>query len=227
MARTTKTGRRTVLVTGASRGIGKAIKEVLARVPGYDILAPSRQEMDLSDMRSVRRYVRARPDVDILVNNAGINILQSLEEIDDATFMEMLNVNLRGPLTAIREVAPHMKARRFGRIINMSSIWGSRSKERRGLYSMTKFGLNGITKTLAHELGGHGVLVNAVCPGYVNTDLVRRNVPPEEQKAIKKAIPLKRFAEPVEIARLVRFLVSEDNTYITGQVLVIDGGLLA
>jgi 3-oxoacyl-[acyl-carrier protein] reductase len=215
------------LVTGASRGLGRAIQNTLRGVSGYEILAPSRQEMDLSDMRSVERYIRARPDVDILVNNAGINLLRTVEAIDDAAFAAMIAVNLQGPLTLIRELAPHMKKSRFGRIVNISSIWGVRSKESRSLYSSTKFALNGVTKSLAHELGGYGILVNSVCPGYVNTELTQANVPALEQEAIKKAIPLGRFAEPEEIARFVRFLVSEENTYITGQSLVIDGGFLA
>jgi 3-oxoacyl-[acyl-carrier protein] reductase len=178
-------------------------------------------------MRSVERYARAHAGVDILVNNAGINLLCAIEGIDDDTFAEMIAVNLQGPLTLIRELAPHMKRQGFGRIVNISSIWGLRSKERRTLYSSTKFALNGATKALARELGGHGILVNAVCPGYVNTELTRTNVPPAEQEAIKRTIPLGRFAEPGEIARLVRWLVSGENTYLTGQALVIDGGFLA
>jgi 3-oxoacyl-[acyl-carrier protein] reductase len=223
----TKARKQTVLITGASRGIGKAIRKLFARVPGYEILAPSRREMDLSDVRSVERYVRARSRVDILINNAGINLLRPVEAIDDAAFAQMLSVNLQGPLTLIREVVPHMKARRRGRIVNMSSILGLRSKERRCLYSMTKFGINGITKALARELGAFGILVNSVCPGFINTDLMRRNIPPAERKELLRAIPLERFGEPEEIAELVRFLVSEQNTYITGQTLVIDGGYLA
>ncbi len=219
--------KRTVLVTGGSRGIGKAIVEVLRQTGDYDVLAPSRQEMNLSDVSSIEAYIRARPAVDILVNNAGINLLRPLEAIDDGAFSEMISVNLRGPLAAIREVAPHMKSRRYGRIVNVSSIFGVRSKERRGLYSMTKFGLNGLTHALARELGADGILVNSVCPGYVNTELTKANVPPADQEAVQKQIPLARFAEPEEIARFVRFLISEENTYITGQTLIIDGGFLA
>lgn len=221
------TTRRKVLITGASRGIGKAIRESLGEVPGHEILAPSRREMDLMDMRSVERYARAQPDVEILVNNAGINLLRTLETIDDQSFAAMIAVNLQGPLTLIRELVPHMKRRGFGRIVNISSIWGLRSKESRTLYSSTKFALNGATRALARELGGHGILVNAVCPGYVNTELTQTNVTPAEQEALKQVIPLGRFAEPEEVARLVRWLVSEENTYVTGQELIIDGGFLA
>jgi 3-oxoacyl-[acyl-carrier protein] reductase len=222
-----KSTKRTVLITGASRGIGKAIRDLFARSRTYQILAPSRREMDLTDMRSVERYVRAQPGIDILINNAGINLLRNVEAIDDDAFGEMLSVNLRGPLTLMREVVPHMKARRFGRIVNMSSILGLRSKERRALYSMTKFGVNGITKAAARELGGFGILVNSVCPGFIDTDLMRGNIPLLERNELKKAIPLKRFGKPEEIAKLVRFLVSDENSYITGQTLVIDGGFLA
>lgn len=218
---------RTVLVTGASRGIGKAIRDVLADTGQYTILAPTRQEMSLDDPESIERYLQEAPDVDILINNAGINILKPVDEIDDESLRQMLSVNLEAPLRLISRVVPYMKSQIFGRIVNISSIWGVRSKELRTLYSTTKSGLNGITKALARELGAYNILVNSVCPGYVNTELTQKNVSPQEQEIIKKTIPLGRFAEPNEIATFIKFLVSDENNYITGQILVIDGGFLA
>jgi len=219
--------KKTVLITGASRGIGKAIYDALAQSGLYAILAPTRQDMNLSDSESIERYMQNIPGVDIVINDAGINILKAVDEADDDSLGQMMSVNLEAPLRIIRHVVPHMKSQKYGRIINISSIWGVRSKELRVLYSMTKFGLNGMTRALARELGSYNILVNSVCPGYVNTEMTRKNVPLNEREMIEKTIPLGRFAEPEEIARFTKFLISDENTYITGQTLVIDGGFLA
>ena len=120
-----------------------------------------------------------------------------------------------------------MKRIKFGRIVNVSSIWGIRSKEKRTLYSAAKFGVNGITKALARELGPYNILVNSICPGYVDTSLTQKNISYEEQIKIKAEIPLRRFADPNEIAESIAFLIDKRNTYITGHTLIIDGGFLA
>jgi 3-oxoacyl-[acyl-carrier protein] reductase len=218
---------KTVLITGTSRGIGKAIYEALIETSHYTILAPTRQEMNLDNVASIERYLRNIPGVDILINNAGINILKAVGEIEEDSLRQMTSVNLEAPLRIIRHVVPHMKSQRYGHIVNISSIWGIRSKELRVLYSMTKFGLNGLTKALAHELGPYNILVNSVCPGYVNTELTRKNISQQELEIIKGTIPLGRLAEPQEIAAFIKFLISSENTYITGQLLTIDGGFLA
>jgi len=219
--------RKRVLITGASRGIGKAVHELLSRDAGIEVLAPARSEMDLCSAESVGSYMEKHRDIDVLINNAGINLLRGIGEIDDTAVKAMLSVNLEAPLRLIRHVVPYMKQVRSGRIVNISSIWGVRSKELRTLYSMTKFGINGMTKSLARELGPFGILVNSVCPGFTNTELTQQNLSSEEQDEIRKDIPLGRFAEPKEIAGFIAYLASEENTYITGQVLVIDGGFLA
>jgi len=181
----------------------------------------------LANASSVRNYLSQCPDLDALVNVAGINILGKIEELDEAAVGQMCQTNLIAPLQLIRGVVCGMRRRGGGRIVNFSSIWGVRSKELRTLYSMTKFGLTGMTKALARELGPDGILVNAVAPGYVNTEMTRKNVPPAEQARLCAEIPLRRMADPYEIARLVRFLISDENSYITGQSIVIDGGFLA
>jgi NAD(P)-dependent dehydrogenase (short-subunit alcohol dehydrogenase family) len=218
--------KKTVLITGSSRGIGKAIHDVLSDTGQYTISAPTRQEMRLNEPESIERYLQKVTGVDILINNAGINILKAVDKIDDNSLHQMLSVNLEAPLRLIRRIVPYMKSHMFGRIVNISSIWGIQSKELRTLYSMTKFGLNGITKALGRELGAYNILVNSVCPGYVNTELTQKNIPFHEQEIIKKTIPLGRFAEPKEIATFIKFLISDENSYITGQTLVIDGGFL-
>ncbi|MGE4266589.1 MAG: SDR family NAD(P)-dependent oxidoreductase [Deferribacterales bacterium] len=218
---------KNVLVTGGAKGIGKAICDEF-RSCGYNVFSPARQEMDISNPDSIHNYAESlKTAIDVLVNNAGINILGGIEEIDENDIAAMINTNLTGPLALIKAIVPYMKKNGYGRIINISSIWGVRSKERRLLYSASKFGINGVTKSLAGELGKYNILVNSVAPGYVNTELTQKNVSPEEQAKIKSTIPLGRFAEPCEIAKVVRFLGSEDNTYITGQVITADGGFLA
>ncbi len=219
--------KRTILVTGGSRGIGNSIVELLRADDSMEVVAPSRTELDLLDPESISRFLAGAPDFDGLVNAAGINILGKLETLDDATIDSMYSTNLLAPLKLIQGVVPGMRRRGGGRIVNFGSIWGVRSKEFRTLYSMTKFGLVGVTRALARELGPDHILINTVAPGYVLTEMTRKNVPPEEQARLCGEIPLRRMAEPVEIARLVRFLLSEENTYITGQNITIDGGFLA
>lgn len=220
--------RKNVLLTGSGRGIGKAIKDLLEETDQYNLIMPSRKDMDLTDAGSVMDYFgKNKIPADILINNAGINILNKIEDIEQDTIEEMLAVNLISPLKLIQFCVPHMKSRKWGRVVNISSIWGVRSKEFRTLYSATKFALSGITKSLSRELGEYNILVNAVCPGYLNTEMTDKNIPAAEKKRIKATIPLRRFAEPIEIAQLVKFLISEENTYITGQAIIIDGGFLA
>ena len=215
---------RTALITGGARGIGCAIVE-LFREQGARVLAPSRREMDLASNDSIDRYCDSLDlPVDILVNNAGINPLASAEEFSDADLQATLQVNLVAPMRLARALSPGMAQRGYGRIVNISSIWSSVSKPRRFVYSTTKSGINGMTRALAVELAGGGVLVNAVAPGFVNTELTRQNNPAEALRLIAGSIPAGRLAEPREIAEVVAFLCSARNSYITGQTIFADGG---
>ena len=215
---------RTALVTGGSRGIGAAIADAL-RGQGAEVLTPGRDALDLADSASVRAWLAVHGgSVDIVVNNAGINVLDDLESITPENWAQMVQVNLTAPLQILQGVAPGMKERGWGRIVNISSIFGVVTKERRGAYSMVKSGLNGLTRTAAVELAPRGILVNSVCPGYVATDMTRQNNPPDVIKQIEATIPAGRLAEPAEIARFVAWLCSEENTYLTGQTLLVDGG---
>jgi NAD(P)-dependent dehydrogenase (short-subunit alcohol dehydrogenase family) len=216
--------KRTVLITGASRGIGAAIKTRLMG-EGMTLLTPGRAELDLLSKDSIESYLSSvEGPVDILINNAGINYLAALEEITQETLEKMVQVNLTAPLRLIQGIIPDMKKNRYGRIVNVSSIFGIVSKERRLLYTTTKSALIGMTKTLALELAGYNILVNSIAPGYVLTELTRQNNSPEEIKRISSDIPMKRMAEPKEIAEVAEFLCSDKNTYITGQTIVVDGG---
>lgn len=213
------------LVTGGARGIGAEIAIALRR-DGVEVIAPPRSELDLLDPDSIERYIAAHHNdgIDILVNNAGINPIAALESIAAEDWARTLQVNLTAPFRLIQGFSPGMKAAQWGRVVNISSIWAVASKGGRASYSAAKSGLIGLTRTTALELAPHGVLVNAICPGYVETELTRANNSPEQLEAIRGTIPIGRLAQPEEIARFVAFLSSEANSYLLGQSVVIDGG---
>jgi 3-oxoacyl-[acyl-carrier protein] reductase len=213
------------LVTGGSRGIGEAIAQSLAQ-KGYRVITPTRSELDLSEIKSLEAWIseHAKDPFDVLVNNAGINNLRPLEEITERDFEEMMQVNLKSALRLIQTFAPGMGARGWGRILNISTIFSMVTKERRGAYSMMKAAINALTRSAAVEFGPRGVLSNALCPGYVETALTHQNNSPQAITTILESIPLRRMANVGEVAKLASFLCSEENSYITGQCIVIDGG---
>lgn len=212
------------LITGGSRGIGKAISKMF-RSSGIEVIAPTRQEMDLLSDTSVDKFIsNLSGDVDILVNDAGINPLGELLDIKDRNIEDVLKVNLISPIRLMRAVAPKMIKKRWGRILNIGSVWSTVSKPGRLVYASSKAGLDAATRTSAIELAPHNILVNSIAPGFINTELTKQNMPPKELEAVKNMVPLKRLAEPEEIAELALFLCSEKNTFVTGQVILADGG---
>ena len=216
---------RTVFLTGGARGIGAAIREELVTA-GYTVISPSREELDLASKDSVEAYLRDHSDlaVDVLINNAGMNVPEKISEISWDNWNKTLQTNLSSAVRLIQFLAPGMSDRGYGRILNTSSILGLVTKEGRAAYSMTKAALNALTRSAALEFGAGGVLVNSLAPGYVDTELTRKNNSPEALASIIRSIPLGRMADPKELARVAGFLVSEQNTYITGQTIVVDGG---
>lgn len=217
---------RNVLLTGGKRGIGLAIAKFL-KAEGYEVTAPAREEMDLASPESIRAYLQkltAWPD--ILINNAGVSKISDLESLPLEDWQMVLSVNLTAPFLLIQAVAGAMKKREWGRIVNISSAYSLVSRSGRLAYSASKSGLNGLTRTAALELAPHNILVNAICPGFVETDLTRQNNSAEQIETLRAQVPLGRLSRPDEIAALVAFLVSERNTYITGQIIPIDGGFL-
>lgn len=215
---------RTALVTGASRGIGAAIAYQLER-DGCRVLTPTRADMDLTSSRSIDDYLaRLTEEVDILVNNAGINQVAMLDDIELAHITNTLQINLIAAFQLAQFFSKGMKERRYGRIVNISSVWSMVARSGRTSYSISKTAINGMTRSLAVELAPFNILVNSIAPGYVLTDLTRQNNLPQEIEKISKSIPAQRLAAPEEIANLAAFLCSDKNTYMTGQTLVVDGG---
>lgn len=216
---------KTVFLTGGARGIGAAIRDELVK-EGYSVISPSRVELDLASRVSVDAYLRDHSDIqaDVLINNAGINVPERISEISCDNWNMMLQTNLGSAVRLIQSFAPGMISRGYGRILNTSSMLGLVTKEGRAAYSMTKAALNALTRSAALEFGAGGVLVNSLAPGYVDTEMTRKNNPPTALASIIRSIPLGRMADPKEIARVAIFLVSVQNTYITGQTIVVDGG---
>ncbi len=216
------------LVTGGSRGIGQAISETLRR-DGIQVFAPSRQQLDLADLASVHRFLGQSEHriFDIIINNAGENQILPLQEIPFEIWRRTHTVNLDSPFLILQAHIPHFKEATWGRVVNIASIYGLISRQGRASYSSTKAALISLTRSAAIELGSHGVLVNAVCPGFIETDLTRTNNPPDVLASLIDQVPLKKLGQPQDVAELVAFLCSSRNNFITGQALVIDGGFLA
>jgi 3-oxoacyl-[acyl-carrier protein] reductase len=215
------------LVTGGARGIGRAVADRY-RAAGYSVAAPSRAELDLSDLSAVRAFASSEggAGIDILINNAGENKPLPLDEIEPDDLQRILTVNVAAAFLLARYFGVRMAERGWGRIVNVSSVYSFVSRERRSMYSTSKSALNGMTRALAVELGRSNVLVNAICPGFVDTDLTRQNNTPDEIAKLCELVPLRRLATVQEIADFAFYLGSEKNTYITGQALAIDGGFI-
>jgi 3-oxoacyl-[acyl-carrier protein] reductase len=212
------------LITGGLTGIGLAIANEF-RNNGIEVITPTIEELNLISRNSIRKYAeKLNAPIDILVNNAGINPIEDFIKLTEIEIEETLKINFTGPFTLTQFIIPKMIENSYGRIINISSIWSIVSKQKRSIYSSTKAAMNSFTRTLAIELAQYNILVNAVAPGFVNTELTKKNNSESEIKKIAENIPIKRFAEPYEIANIVYFLCSEKNSFITGQTIIADGG---
>jgi len=225
------------VVTGATRGIGYAIAERLLK-DGLEVIVTgtkkngqhpagaSYYQVDFLDEDSTNKFINflKKQQINILVNNAGINKISKFSSIDIDDFDRILRVNLRAPFQICQAVIPHMEKIKWGRIVNLTSVFGNISKEYRAAYSSSKFGLDGMTVALAAEVSEKGILANSVGPGFIDTDMTRDVLGDSGIDKLKSQIPMKRLGQVSEIASLVSWLVSNENTYMTGQNLVIDGG---
>lgn len=229
------------IVTGGTRGIGKSICEFLWQL-GCDVVAVGTKKnkkefrnkerlrffqldfLNTTSIDSFIKVVKRLKHIDILINNAGINIIESIYNLEKDNWDKVLQVNLTGPMLLTKEIASIMKKKKKGRILNVSSIWGVIAKEKRNSYAATKTGLIGLTRSVALDLAPYNILVNSLCPGFTMTELTKSTLSRSEIISLAAQIPLGRFANVNEIARVAVFLCSDLNTYITGQAIVVDGG---
>ena len=239
---------KTVLITGSSRGIGAAIAQRLNNE--YKIVINYNNSKDealklLENLRKTNPYVIAvKADVskeddvnllfdlaeknfshvDILINNAGISHFSQIQDIEFETWKKVINTNLNSVFLSSKRAIPNMIKNNYGVIINMSSIWGDFGASMEALYSTSKGAMNTFTKALSKELAPSGIRVNAVAPGIVDTDMMRNDFSYQELEELKKEVSVNRFAKPEEIADLINYLISDQASYITGDIIHINGG---
>jgi 3-oxoacyl-[acyl-carrier protein] reductase len=228
---------RTALVTGSAQGIGRAIAEALAadghRVIGVDIRDQDSGPMvrtiraDLAEPAAIEAIAAEVEGTDILVNNAAVLVEKPIDETSVGDFDRSIAVNLRAPFLLSRAIGSGMKSRGWGRIVNISSI-GARTGavSQAAVYAATKAGLIALTKNFARNYGPYGVTVNAVAPGAIETPMVagQAEVTPGFREAITSQVPLRRFAQPVELAAVVAFLASDAASFVTGATIDVNGG---
>ena len=241
---------KVAMITGATRGIGKQIALTLAN-EGYNIVLNYRTENDelfqakneiesknvncltvqgdvtnFEDCKQmIERAINEFGKIDVLINNAGITKDMLLARMKEEDFKQVIDVNLVGTFNMTKNVISYMMKARSGRIINISSVVGIAGNAGQTNYSASKAGIIGFTKSLAKEVASRNILVNAVAPGFIETnmtDVLKQEVKDE----IAKNIPLKRMGTPKDVANVVKFLASEDSSYITGQVISVDGGMI-
>ncbi len=241
---------KVAFITGSTRGIGKQIAITLAE-SGYDIAINYRKENDelkntkkeieekgvkclavqgdVSSFEDCERFVKEIIEeygkIDVLVNNAGITRDTLLMRMKKEDFEDVIDVNLVGTFNVTKNVVNYMLKARSGRIINISSVVGIAGNAGQTNYSASKAGIIGFTKSLAKEVASRGILVNAVAPGFITTDMTAV-LKEEIKEEIAKSIPLKRMGDSQDVANVVKFLAGNDSSYITGQVLNVDGGML-
>jgi len=239
---------RVVLVTGASRGIGRSIALTLCRA-GFDVVAASPEiesneamaeemracsgeamtlNLDVSSAESVKagfaKVLAAKTRIDVLVNNAGVTRDGLAVRMKPADWDLVMKINLQGAFLCTQQVLPGMMKNRWGRIVNITSVVGQAGAAGQANYAASKAGLIGLTKALAQEMASRNITVNAVAPGYIATDMTKV-LPDQVKEKILAGVPLGRMGTPEDIAAAVKFLASEDASYITGQVLAVNGGM--
>lgn len=237
------------IVTGASKGIGSAIAKLLAK-NGVKVALNARNpeplqklkneitsangiaEIMVGDVSCIDSFTKIANDtikifgnIDILVNNAGITKDNIIMRMKDSEWDDVLNINLKGCFNGIKSVSKPMIKNKYGKIINITSIIGQIGNQGQGNYAASKSGIIGLTKSTAKELGSRNITVNAIAPGYIATNMTQ-NLNDEIKNKMKSFIPLGRFGLPNDIANLVCFLASDDASYITGQTINVDGGMV-
>lgn len=240
--------KKVVLITGASNGIGEAMARVFSqndyvviinynssqdkalmleselREKGYDALAIKADVSNSYEVKTmVNEALKTFGHIDILINNAGTSSVKLLIDESEENINKTISTNLIGSVYCTKEVIKNMIKRQYGKIINISSIWGNFGASMESIYSASKGGINAFTKAMAKELAYSNIQVNAIAPGVVDTKMMD-HFTSEDKEKLKAEIPFGRFARPIEIAKLALFLASSDADYITGQIIQIDGG---
>lgn len=239
---------KSALVTGATRGIGKAIAETLWNSGAEVYLTGTKQDeidslneqvnvqgikrkhylcVDLSSDHSLNGFLielEKIPKIDICVNNAGINIVREFTKVTFDEFLKVQQINVFGPRRILNVVVPKMKANHYGRIVNIASIWSVINRPGRSSYGISKNAIHGLTKALSIELAADNIMVNSLSPGFTMTELTKNTNTPEQLIELGNKVAARRLADPQEQANVVAFLCSEQNSYMTGQNLVVDGG---
>ncbi len=243
------TDKRIAFVTGGSRGIGAAIAKRLAK-DGFHVVAVARSidkleavcseirseggsaeavAVDIADSKAlaaaIEKIAETHGRLDVLVNNAGITKDGLILRMDDEDFDSVIDTNLKSAFVAIRSAARPMMRSKGGRIINISSVSGVAGNAGQSNYAASKAGLIGLSKSVAKELAGKNITCNVVAPGFITTDMTD-GLNDQIKERVKEVIPLRRFGQPHEIAGVVAFLAGPDSTYVTGQVIVVDGGMV-
>lgn len=240
---------KTALISGSARGIGKAIAERLAsegariiisdimidaaektvqefKEKGYEAFAIKADVSNSDDVKAlIKEAVAKYQTLDIMVNNAGITRDTLMIRMKESDWDLVLNINLKGAFLMTQATAIIMMKQRFGKIVNISSVVGQTGNAGQSNYSASKAGLIGLTKSSARELASRGITVNAIAPGFIESEMTEK-LSDEVREEFMKATALKRFGKPEDIAAAVAFLVSDDASYITGQILAVNGGLL-
>lgn len=216
---------RRILVLGGTGDIGSAI---VSQFPNDEVIAVGSKDVDLADVSSVTKFILLHPvPFDTIIHCAGFNLPGKLEYTSVSSIEQSVQTNLLGFLPIVKNNIHHWRQTGTGRLVVVSSLYGFFARDGRLPYVMSKHGLVGLVKTLAIELGPYGTRVNAVSPGYINTKMTSKNNTEETIAKLVSGIPAGRMGTPEEVAKAVKFLASEENTYINGHDLIVDGGYSA
>lgn len=216
-----------LFLTGGDGGIGSAIKEKFLE-NGYDVIAPDLHELDLSDPVNTDEYFTKNPATfDVIVHCAGYNRPLDISDISEAEYSKTQNINLNSFIRIVQHNIPYFKKKGGGHVLGIASLYGEISREKRLSYAVSKHGLIGAVQTMALELGTYRVCCNTLSPGFVDTPLTRQNLTPENIALIASKIPMGGLTTPREIANTAFFLCSSENTAISGQNIIVDGGYMA
>ena len=229
-----------VLITGGSKGIGKQLVDDFIKLNAKVISTSTQvtknknkknlvlENLDFNNSQSINYFInkiKKIKKIDVLINNAGVNKINSVNDVNLSDWEKIQNVNIKGPILLTKEISKIMMKKKSGKIVNISSIFGVISKEKRSLYSASKSALLGLTRASALDLAKYNILVNSVSPGFVHTSLTSKILGKKGMKEITKEIPIGRMAKTKDISSLIIYLCSSQNSYITGQNFVIDGGV--